>query len=79
MDGFWCGKKGAIASFIIHLPGCVAAGETREQTRQLIRDAITYHIEDMQQNGEFVPEPTSTCEYVDVRSAALQAPSKGIV
>ncbi len=48
------------------LPGCVAAGETREETLQLIREAVAFHIEGMRQHGETVPEPTSSCEYVDV-------------
>jgi predicted RNase H-like HicB family nuclease len=50
------------------LPGCVAAGETREETLQLIREAIAFHIEEMRQHGESVPEPTSICEYVEVAS-----------
>jgi len=48
------------------LPGCVAAGETREATLQLIREAIAFHIEGMRRHGQTVPEPTSSCEYVDV-------------
>jgi len=48
------------------LPGCVAAGETREETLQLIREAVAFHIEEMRRHGETVPEPTSFCEYVDV-------------
>jgi predicted RNase H-like HicB family nuclease len=48
------------------LPGCVAAGETREETLQLIREAIALHIEGMRLHGETVPEPTSSFEYVEV-------------
>jgi predicted RNase H-like HicB family nuclease len=50
------------------LPGCVAAGETKEETVQLIREAIEFHIEGMRQHGESIPEPTSSCEYVEVSS-----------
>ncbi|MFI5458305.1 MAG: type II toxin-antitoxin system HicB family antitoxin [Isosphaerales bacterium] len=50
------------------LPGCVAAGETLEETMQLIREAIEFHIEGMRQNGETIPQPTSSCEYVEVSS-----------
>jgi predicted RNase H-like HicB family nuclease len=50
------------------LPGCVAAGETKEETVQLIREAIEFHIEGMQQHGESIPEPTSSCEDVEVSS-----------
>jgi predicted RNase H-like HicB family nuclease len=50
------------------LPGCVAAGETREETIQLIREAIAFHIEGMRQKGEVIPEPTSSFEYVEISS-----------
>ncbi len=29
------------------LPGCVAAGETREETIQLMREAVEFHLEGM--------------------------------
>jgi predicted RNase H-like HicB family nuclease len=48
------------------LAGCVAAGETRGETLQLIREAITFHIEGMTLHGETVSEPTSSFEYVEV-------------
>ena len=50
------------------LPGCIAAGETREETLELIRDAVALHIEAMREHGEVVPEPTSSFEYVDIHS-----------
>jgi predicted RNase H-like HicB family nuclease len=52
------------------LPGCVAAGETHEETRQLIREAIEFHLEGMKLHGEPIPEPSSMCEYIDVSFAA---------
>lgn len=48
------------------LPGCVAAGATLDETRQLIKEAIEFHIEGMRLNGETVPEPTNLVEQVDV-------------
>ena len=48
------------------LPGCIAAGETREETIQLMREAVLFHLEGMQMHGEKVPEPTMGSEYVDV-------------
>jgi predicted RNase H-like HicB family nuclease len=48
------------------LPGCVAAGRTLEETRELIREAIEFHIEGMRLHGEKVPEPTTHIEQVDV-------------
>ena len=48
------------------LPGCVAAGATLEETRQLIREAIEFHIEGMRLDGEAVPPPTQLVEQVEV-------------
>jgi predicted RNase H-like HicB family nuclease len=48
------------------LPGRVAAGDTYEETRE----AIPFHIEGLNANGDPVPEPTTQIEYVDVDTAA---------
>jgi predicted RNase H-like HicB family nuclease len=48
------------------LPGCIAAASTLEGTRQLIKEAIEFHIEALQDNGDAVPEPTKYVEQVEV-------------
>ena len=48
------------------LPGCVAAAATLEETRQLMREAIEFHIEGMRINGDEVPEPTPHIEEIEV-------------
>jgi predicted RNase H-like HicB family nuclease len=48
------------------LPGCVAAATTLEETRQLIREAIEFHIEGIRMHGDVVPEPTEHIEQVEV-------------
>ena len=49
------------------LPGCVAAGETREDVEREMHDAIAFHIEGLREAGEPVPEPSGlTATYVDV-------------
>jgi predicted RNase H-like HicB family nuclease len=52
-------------AFVPDLPGCVAAGDSYEETEQLIREAIPFHIEGMRANGESIPEPTTRIEFVD--------------
>jgi len=47
------------------LPGCVAAGTTLAETRDLISGAIALHIAGMREDGEPVPTP-SVLELVDV-------------
>jgi predicted RNase H-like HicB family nuclease len=54
------------SAYVPDLPGCVAAATTLEETRQLIKEAIEFHIEGMRINGEMVPEPTPHVEQVEV-------------
>jgi predicted RNase H-like HicB family nuclease len=48
------------------LPGCVAAASTLKETRDLIREAIEFHIEGMRMNGDVVPEPSQHVEEIEV-------------
>ncbi len=54
------------SAYVPDLPGCVATGSTVEEVEKEIREAIQFHIEGMRKDGESVPEPSSTVEYVDI-------------
>jgi len=56
-------------AYVPDLPGCVAAGETEDEVRQLIRDAIEFHIEGLREDGLPIPEPTSQVEYIEPKVA----------
>jgi predicted RNase H-like HicB family nuclease len=56
-------------AYVPDLPGCVAAGETREEVQQLIREAIDFHIEGLREQGEPIPEPHSFSELVEIDAA----------
>jgi len=51
------------------LPGCIAAGETREEALKLIREAIDFHIEGLKNEGLPVPSPSSESEIVEIDTA----------
>ncbi|HXI11765.1 MAG TPA: type II toxin-antitoxin system HicB family antitoxin [Thermoanaerobaculia bacterium] len=53
-------------AYLPDLPGCVAVGETREQTLSLIREAVGFHIESLKENGDPVPSPSAVAEKVSV-------------
>ena len=42
----------SFGAYVPDLPGCVAAGETREETMELIHEAIELLIESLRENGE---------------------------
>jgi len=60
-------RKGYGAS-VPDLPGCVATGKTLAEVRRNIREAIAFYNELLEKNWEPVPEPTSTCATVRVRT-----------
>jgi predicted RNase H-like HicB family nuclease len=54
------------SAYVPDLPGCVAASSTLEETRDLIKEAIEFHIEGMRMNGEAIPEPTRHVERIEI-------------
>lgn len=48
------------------LDGCVAAGDDREETVALMREAIAFHLEGLAIAGATVPAPSSESAYIDV-------------
>ncbi|CAN5715366.1 MAG: type II toxin-antitoxin system HicB family antitoxin [Gammaproteobacteria bacterium] len=56
-------------AYVPDLPGCVAAGETREEVLTLIREAIEFHLEGMKEDGQSIPRPSSSSEVVEVQAA----------
>lgn len=58
--------KTSYGAYVPDLPGCVAAGETREEVLRLIYEAIEFHIEGLKEDGEIIPEPSSSIEIIEV-------------
>ena len=51
------------------LPGCVAAGATREEVEQLINESVRFHLDGLREEGEDIPEPSAYSTYLDVEAA----------
>lgn len=45
------------SAYVPDLPGLGVAGTTFEETKQLIREGIEFHIEGLRADGEPIPEP----------------------
>jgi predicted RNase H-like HicB family nuclease len=54
------------SAYVPDLPGCVATGETIEETEQLIREAIELHLTGLRDDGLPIPQPSSRVEYIEV-------------
>ena len=54
------------SAYLPDLPGCIAAGDTFEETNRLIQEATAFHLEGMAEDGEAFPEPSSIAVEVEV-------------
>ena len=58
--------KNSFVAYAPDLPGCAVVGETREEALQLIRKAVKLHVASLREQGDPVPEPACTTDYVQV-------------
>jgi predicted RNase H-like HicB family nuclease len=47
------------SAYVPDLPGLGVAGASIEETEQLLRDGIEFHLEGMREDGLQVPEPST--------------------
>jgi predicted RNase H-like HicB family nuclease len=49
-DGYWV--------WVPDLPGCVSVGDTPDEARRNIHEAIDLHLEGMREDGQAIPSST---------------------
>lgn len=54
------------SAYVPDLPGCIAVGDTVEETEQMIKEAIEFHLEAMREDGLSIPQPTTEANYVEI-------------
>lgn len=54
------------AAYCPDLPGCIATGETREETEINMHEALQLHVDGMLEDGEPIPVGESLAEYMVV-------------
>ncbi len=62
--------ESSYGAFVPDLPGCIAVGETEKEVLELIQEAIQFHLEDMQSEGQPIPPAASKSMFVEVALAA---------
>ena len=45
-------------AYVPDLPGCITVGDTLEEVQTLIQEAIEFHIEGLQEDGDDIPQPS---------------------
>lgn len=56
----------SFGAYVPDLPGCIAAGETKQEVLRLIREAIEFHLEGLKDEGASLPQPHSFSEFVEI-------------
>jgi predicted RNase H-like HicB family nuclease len=58
--------QGNYGAYAPDLPGCIAVGDTPEETERLMREAIELHLRGLREDGLPIPQPVTTADYVEV-------------
>lgn len=53
-------------AYVPDLPGLGVAATTLDEVKELIREAVEFHIEGMREHGDPIPTPAATTEYISV-------------
>ena len=54
------------SAYLPDIPGCIATGKTKREIEKNIKDAITFHLQGMKEDGSPLPEPSSFTELIEV-------------
>ena len=46
-------------AYVPDLPGCVACGDTLQETEELIKEAIELYLEVLKEDGKPIPKPST--------------------
>ncbi len=57
------------SAYVPDLPGCVSVGDTLDEVKSEIREAIAFHLEGLREDGSPIPPPSTEAEYVEVEAA----------
>ena len=58
-----------LSAYVPDFPGCVTTGRTVEEIEHNIREAMELHLEGMVEDGEPIPEPSTSVSYVELQVA----------
>ena len=60
------------AAYVPDLPGCVAVGDTREEVKREIAEAIGFHLESLREHGDPIPPPGEWTGVLEVKQPAAR-------
>jgi predicted RNase H-like HicB family nuclease len=54
------------SAYVPDLPGCVATGANVDEVQREIREAIELNLKGMREDGDPIPQPSSSVQYVEI-------------
>ena len=54
------------SAYVPDLPGCIATGDSASEAEQQIREAISFHLDGLREDGMEIPEPSCAVGYVEL-------------
>ncbi len=64
--------NGNYSAYAPDAPGCVATGATLDEVREQMREALEFHLEGLQRDGQPLPQPAAIVDYVEVGAPAMR-------
>jgi predicted RNase H-like HicB family nuclease len=55
-----------LSVYVSDLPDCIVTGNPVSEVEQLVREAISFHLEGLREDGIEIPEPSCAVQYVDL-------------
>lgn len=59
-------SDGSYSAYVPDVPGCVSCGDTVEEVKASIQEALDFHLDGLRRAGLPIPEPMSVSDYVEV-------------
>jgi predicted RNase H-like HicB family nuclease len=56
---------GSYSAYVPDLPGCTTCGDTIDDVRQSIKDAVDSYLDSLREHNELIPAPTSVVGTVE--------------
>ncbi|MGD0541345.1 MAG: type II toxin-antitoxin system HicB family antitoxin [Tepidisphaeraceae bacterium] len=58
-------EGGSVSAYVPDLPGCTTSGDSVNEVRRSIKDAVASYIDSLRRHNEPVPPPNSTVDVVE--------------
>jgi predicted RNase H-like HicB family nuclease len=58
-------NDGSYSAYVPDLPGCTTSGDTADDVKSSIKDAVATYIDSLREHNEPVPPPTSQTGHVE--------------